>query len=69
MAGAPGQALFVTVCNACIAGGGALGGILLGSFGPAAFPWTVLTLLLPVLAVVLAGRAHAFPSRRLVGTA
>ncbi|MFE4263672.1 MFS transporter [Streptomyces sp. NPDC056883] len=59
-----GQALFVTVCNAAIAGGGAIGGILLDNFGPASFPWTGLALLTLALAVVITARAHAFPTGR-----
>lgn len=59
-----GQALFVAVCNSSIAGGGAFGGLLLGAFGPTSFPWTALALLVPVLAVVITARAHAFPPRR-----
>lgn len=59
-----GQALFVTVCNSSIAGGGAIGGVLLGNFGPAFFPWTILALLTPALAVVITARAHAFPTGR-----
>ncbi|MFE4633970.1 MFS transporter [Streptomyces sp. NPDC056773] len=59
-----GQALFVTTCNSSIAAGGALGGVLLGALGPGSFPWTVLALLVPVLAIVTAARTHAFPGRR-----
>ncbi|MCM1973703.1 MFS transporter [Streptomyces sp. G1] len=59
-----GQALFVTVCNSSIAGGGAIGGVLLGNFGPASFPWTGLALLTVALAVVITARAHAFPTGR-----
>lgn len=59
-----GQALFVTVCNSSIAGGGAIGGILLGAVGPASFPWTTLALLALALAVVITARAHGFPARR-----
>lgn len=59
-----GQALFVTTCNASIAGGGAVGGVLLGALGADSFPWTVLGLLVPVLIIVLAARTHGFPTRR-----
>ncbi|NEB79097.1 MFS transporter [Streptomyces sp. SID14478] len=62
-----GQALFVATCNSSIAGGGALGGVLLGTLGPDAFPWTGLALLAPVLLIVLAARTHAFPAQRPTG--
>lgn len=54
------QAMLVTLWNAAMAGGGVAGGILLGSLGAMSFPWSVLVLLLPALAVVLAARAHGF---------
>ncbi|MFH9084076.1 MFS transporter [Streptomyces sp. NPDC017673] len=60
------QAMLVTLWNVAMAGGGVLGGVLLDAAGSGSFPWTVLVLLLPVLAVVLAARAHGFPSRRRV---
>ncbi|MBX6385483.1 MAG: MFS transporter [Microbispora sp.] len=62
--GARGQALLVTTWNSFMAGGGAVGGILLEAFGPTSFPWSVLALLLPVLAVVVAARRHGFPPTR-----
>ncbi|ALO97126.1 Putative MFS peamease [Streptomyces hygroscopicus subsp. limoneus] len=58
------QAMLVTLWNVAMAGGGVLGGVLLDAAGSGSFPWTVLVLLLPVLAVVLAARGHGFPSRR-----
>ncbi|MFF8904764.1 MFS transporter [Streptomyces olivaceoviridis] len=58
------QAMLVTLWNVAMAGGGVLGGVLLDAAGSGSFPWTVLVLLLPVLAVVLAARDHGFPSRR-----
>ncbi|MFF7449012.1 MULTISPECIES: MFS transporter [unclassified Streptomyces] len=58
------QAMLVTLWNAAMAGGGAVGGALLGLFGARAFPWSVLVLLLPVLAVVVGARVHGFPARR-----
>ncbi|WP_217239192.1 MFS transporter [Streptomyces sp. AC555_RSS877] len=58
------QAMLVTLWNAAMAGGGVVGGILLGLFGATAFPWSVLALLVPVLAVVTGARAHGFPERR-----
>jgi len=57
------QAMLVTLWNAAMAGGGVLGGVLLGLFGAAAFPWGVLVLLVPVLAVVVGARTHGFPAR------
>ncbi|WP_410011384.1 MFS transporter [Streptomyces nigrescens] len=58
------QAMLVTLWNAAMAAGGIIGGLLLQAVGADAFPWTVLTLLVPVLVVVLAARAHGFPARR-----
>ncbi|GAA0360731.1 MFS transporter [Streptomyces blastmyceticus] len=58
------QAMLVTLWNVAMAGGGVLGGVLLGLVGAAAFPWSVLVLLAPVLIVVLAARKHGFPARR-----
>ncbi|MFJ9780239.1 MFS transporter [Amycolatopsis sp. NPDC101161] len=57
------QAMLVTLWNAAMAAGGVLGGVLLDAAGPASFPWTLLVLLLPVLAVVLGARRHGFPVR------
>lgn len=59
-----GQALLVTTWNTAMAAGGAVGGILYSALGPVSFPWTVLVLLGPALAVVLAARAHGFPDPR-----
>ncbi|MFB7620760.1 MFS transporter [Kitasatospora sp. NPDC056181] len=58
------QAMLVTLWNAAMAAGGVVGGILLDRYGAGSFPWTVLALLLPVLAVVTAARTHGFPARR-----
>ncbi|MFD1150230.1 MFS transporter [Saccharothrix hoggarensis] len=58
------QALLVTTWNGFMAAGGAVGGILLDFLGPKSFPWSVLALILPVLLVVVVGRAHAFPPKR-----
>ncbi|MEU8891347.1 MFS transporter [Streptomyces sp. NPDC048442] len=58
------QAMLVTLWNAAMAGGGVVGGVLLGALGSTSFPWSVLALLIPVLLVVLAARTHGFPSRR-----
>lgn len=62
--GARGQALLVTTWNSFMAGGGAVGGILLDGAGPKSFPWSVLALMAPVLIVVVVARKHAFPSVR-----
>jgi predicted MFS family arabinose efflux permease len=58
------QALLVTTWNTSMAGGGALGGIMLGAFGAGSFTWGVLALMVPVVLVVIGARAHGFPSRR-----
>lgn len=62
------QAMLVTLWNAATAGGGLVGGVLLDTFGSTAFPWGVLVLMLPVVAVVTAARAHGFPARRASAT-
>ncbi|QNP61581.1 MFS transporter [Streptomyces genisteinicus] len=58
------QAMLVTLWNVAMAGGGIAGGILLDGIGSESFPWTVLLLLAPVLAVVVFARAHGFPVKR-----
>nr|WP_236653518.1 MFS transporter [Streptacidiphilus melanogenes] len=58
------QAILVVLWNVAMAGGGIAGGIVLGAVGVSPFPWIVLVLLVPVLMVVLAARAHGFPGRR-----
>ncbi|NBM18027.1 MFS transporter [Streptomyces sp. GC420] len=58
------QAMLVTLWNVAMAGGGIVGGILLDAIGSDSFSWTVLLLLLPVLAVVVAARRHGFPAKR-----
>lgn len=58
------QAMLVTLWNAAMAGGGVLGGLLLDLLGASAFPWTVLLLLAPVLAVAAGARRHGFPIHR-----
>jgi predicted MFS family arabinose efflux permease len=63
------QAMLVTLWNAAMAGGGVAGVILLDLLGPGAFPWAVLVLLLPVLAVVIAARTHGFPTERVSAAA
>ncbi|MFG3117762.1 MFS transporter [Streptomyces sp. NPDC048197] len=57
------QAMLVTLWNAAMAAGGIIGGLLLRAVGADAFPWAVLVLLVPVLVVVPAARAHGFPAR------
>ncbi|WP_329034323.1 MFS transporter [Streptomyces sp. NBC_00178] len=63
------QAMLVTLWNVAMAGGGIVGGVLLDVVGSTSFPWTVLLLLLPVIAVVLYARNAGFPSRRPVSPA
>ncbi|RDG32425.1 MFS transporter [Streptomyces corynorhini] len=58
------QAMLVTLWNVAMAGGGIIGGVLLALVGSASFPWTVLLLLLPVIAVVLYARGAGFPATR-----
>ncbi|MFC7302966.1 MFS transporter [Streptomyces monticola] len=58
------QAMLVTLWNAAMAAGGVIGGVLLGLVGAESFPWTLLALLVPVLALVLGARRHGFPLRR-----
>ncbi|MFE2167001.1 MFS transporter [Streptomyces sp. NPDC059447] len=58
------QAMLVTSWNGAMAAGGVVGGVLLDLLGAHAFPWSVLVLLAPVLAVVIAARTHGFPARR-----
>ncbi|MFC7310329.1 MFS transporter [Streptomyces monticola] len=58
------QAMLVTLWNLAMAGGGVVGGVLLGALGTASFPWSVLLLMVPVLLVVLAARVHGFPAKR-----
>ncbi|MEV8378741.1 MFS transporter [Kribbella sp. NPDC056861] len=62
--GTSAQALLVTTWNSFMAGGGAVGGILLASAGPSSFPWAVLALMVPVLLVVVISRKHGFPVKR-----
>ncbi|MFJ1798980.1 MFS transporter [Streptomyces sp. NPDC088180] len=60
------QAMLVTLWNVAMAAGGIVGGILLDATGSDSFPWAVLLLLLPVIAVVLYARGAGFPTRRTV---
>ncbi|GAA5018350.1 MFS transporter [Actinopolymorpha pittospori] len=61
-------AMLVTLWNVAMAGGGVVGGILLGLAGSSSFPWAVLVLLVPVLAAVTGARTHGFPARRTAAT-
>ncbi|MFE9428668.1 MFS transporter [Kitasatospora sp. NPDC006697] len=58
------QAILVVLWNVAMAAGGIAGGLLLGPAGVGSFPWIVLALLVPVLAVVVVSRTHGFPARR-----
>lgn len=55
------QALLVVLWNVAMAGGGVLGGVQVDTAGRTSLPITVAGCLVVVLAVVLAGRRHAFP--------
>lgn len=50
----------VVVWNSAIAGGGLLGGVLLGQWGVGSFPWILLMLLLLSLLIASRARAHGF---------
>jgi len=56
------QAMIVTVWNLAIAGGGIVGGVLLDTIGVASFPWALLVLLAPTLAVAWLARRKGFPA-------
>ncbi|MGA5064130.1 MFS transporter [Streptomyces exfoliatus] len=58
------QTMLVSLWNAAMAAGGLAGGLLLDTLGAGALSWTVLVLLLPVVAVVAGARTHGFPARR-----
>jgi predicted MFS family arabinose efflux permease len=58
------QAILVVLWNVAMAGGGIAGGLVLNGVGVTPFPWIVLCLLVPVLAVVLAARDHGFPAKQ-----
>ncbi|MGW1247530.1 MFS transporter [Streptomyces sp. NPDC002535] len=57
------QTLLVSLWNAAMAGGGIAGGVLLDALGAGALSWSVLVLLVPVVALVAGARAHGFPAR------
>ncbi len=50
----------VVVWNSAIAGGGIMGGVLLGQWGTGSFPWVLLVLLLGGLAIASRARVHGF---------
>jgi predicted MFS family arabinose efflux permease len=52
----------VVVWNSAIAGGGLLGGVLLGHWGAGAFAWVMVLVLLISLAIAFRARAHGFVS-------
>jgi len=56
------QAMIVTVWNLAIAGGGIVGGVLLDTIGVESFPWALLVLLAPTLAVAWLARRKGFPA-------
>lgn len=58
------QTMLVSLWNAAMAAGGLAGGLLLDLLGAGALPWSVLLLLVPVVAVVAGARTHGFPARR-----
>ena len=56
------QSMLVTVWNTAIAGGGLVGGVLLETFGVVSFPWALIVLLIPTLAVAWIAKGHGFPT-------
>jgi predicted MFS family arabinose efflux permease len=56
------QAILVTLWNTALALGGIIGGLLLDGLGAGSFPWSVLAVLVPVLATVIIAK-HGFPVR------
>ncbi|KAA0570248.1 MFS transporter [Azospirillum sp. Sh1] len=56
------QAMIVTTWNIAIAGGGVVGGTLLETLGATYFPWALITLLIPTLAMAWKANRHGFPS-------
>jgi predicted MFS family arabinose efflux permease len=55
------QSMLVSVWNTAIAGGGLVGGVLLEAFGVVSFPWALIALLVPSLAVAWIAKEHGFP--------
>lgn len=63
------QSMLVTVFNLAVAGGGAVGGVLLEHLGAAALPWAMAILVLLAAAVVWSARAHGFrPGHRIAAS-
>lgn len=58
----------VVVWNSAIAGGGLLGGVLLGQWGAGTFAWVVAALMLFSLAIAFNARTHGFPHGERQGT-
>ncbi|MGW6393873.1 hypothetical protein ACWFR1_26010 [Streptomyces sp. NPDC055103] len=58
------QTMLVSLWNAAMAAGGLAGGLLLDVPGAGVLPWSVLLLLVPVVAVVTGARAHDFPAAK-----
>ncbi len=56
------QAILVTLWNTALALGGIIGGLLLDGLGAGSFPWSVLVILVPVLATVVIAK-HGFPTK------
>ncbi|QHA07247.1 MFS transporter [Streptomyces broussonetiae] len=54
------QSMLVTIFNLAVAGGGLVGGVLLGAAGATSFPWVLLALALIALVVVQTARRHGF---------
>nr|WP_100618221.1 MFS transporter [Bacillus cereus] len=54
------QSMFVTVFNLAIAGGGVVGGLLLGHVGAGSFPWVLTILSLIGFLTVFKSKSHAF---------
>jgi len=58
------QSMLVTAFNLAFAASGVLGGLLLETLGPSAFPWVILGLLLIALVVASAAKPHGFKAGR-----
>ncbi len=58
------QSMIVTIWNLAMAGGGVIGGLLLENAGVAAFPWTLMALLVFTLVIVACARQHGFPKAK-----
>ncbi|WP_405719916.1 MFS transporter [Streptomyces sp. NBC_01537] len=58
------QSVAVTAWNMGIAGGGILGGLLLGGFGARSLAWGTLALVVAAKIITITGHRHAFPAHR-----